>query len=67
MPSPLYPHPRPWQIVNKLRAGLKVAAVKAPGFGENRKASLQDIATLTGSEVISEELGFKMEKVEVRE
>eukprot|EP00195_Chlamydomonas_chlamydogama_P015198 CAMPEP_0202889864 /NCGR_PEP_ID=MMETSP1392-20130828/417_1 /ASSEMBLY_ACC=CAM_ASM_000868 /TAXON_ID=225041 /ORGANISM="Chlamydomonas chlamydogama, Strain SAG 11-48b" /LENGTH=570 /DNA_ID=CAMNT_0049573293 /DNA_START=61 /DNA_END=1773 /DNA_ORIENTATION=+ len=52
-------------IVNKLRAGLKVAAVKAPGFGENRKANLTDIAVLTGGEVISEELGYKMEKVEV--
>ncbi|GAX76808.1 hypothetical protein CEUSTIGMA_g4254.t1 [Chlamydomonas eustigma] len=52
-------------IVNKLRAGLKIAAVKAPGFGENRKANLQDIATLTGAEVISEELGFKMEKIEL--
>jgi chaperonin GroEL len=52
-------------IVNKLRAGLKIAAVKAPGFGENRKANLQDIATLTGGEVISEELGFKMEKIEL--
>lgn len=52
-------------IVNKLRAGLKVAAVKAPGFGDNRKANLQDIAALTGGEVVSEELGYKMEKIEV--
>ncbi|PNW83157.1 hypothetical protein CHLRE_06g309100v5 [Chlamydomonas reinhardtii] len=53
-------------IVNKLRAGLKVCAVKAPGFGDNRKANLQDIAVLTGGEVISEELGLKMENVDVR-
>ncbi|KAG2436092.1 hypothetical protein HYH02_011603 [Chlamydomonas schloesseri] len=53
-------------IVNKLRAGLKVCAVKAPGFGDNRKANLQDIAVLTGGEVISEELGIKMENVDVR-
>eukprot|EP00201_Polytomella_parva_P023020 CAMPEP_0175048276 /NCGR_PEP_ID=MMETSP0052_2-20121109/6098_1 /TAXON_ID=51329 ORGANISM="Polytomella parva, Strain SAG 63-3" /NCGR_SAMPLE_ID=MMETSP0052_2 /ASSEMBLY_ACC=CAM_ASM_000194 /LENGTH=576 /DNA_ID=CAMNT_0016312319 /DNA_START=50 /DNA_END=1780 /DNA_ORIENTATION=- len=52
-------------IVNKLRAGLKVCAIKAPGFGENRKANLQDIAILTGGEVISEELGFKMENLEM--
>lgn len=52
-------------IVNKLRAGLKVAAVKAPGFGDNRKSNLQDISALTGGEVISEELGYKMEKIEV--
>eukprot|EP00798_Chlamydomonas_sp_ICE-L_P030687 gene30687-35714_t len=52
-------------IVNKLRAGLKVCAVKAPGFGENRKANLLDIAVLTGGEVVSEELGYKMEKVEI--
>ncbi|GFR49009.1 hypothetical protein Agub_g11030 [Astrephomene gubernaculifera] len=53
-------------IVNKLRAGLKVCAVKAPGFGDNRKANLQDLAVLTGGEVISEELGLKMENVDVR-
>ncbi|GLC33441.1 Mitochondrial chaperonin 60 [Pleodorina starrii] len=53
-------------IVNKLRAGLKVCAVKAPGFGDNRKANLQDIAVLTGGEVISEELGHKVENVDVR-
>lgn len=52
-------------IVNKLRAGLKVCAVKAPGFGDNRKANLQDIAVLTGGEVISEELGHKVENVDV--
>lgn len=42
-----------------------MAAVKAPGFGDNRKANLQDIAALTGGEVVSEELGYKMEKIEV--
>ncbi|KAG1672436.1 hypothetical protein FOA52_013222 [Chlamydomonas sp. UWO 241] len=52
-------------IVNKLRAGLKVAAVKAPGFGENRKANLADIAALTGGEVVSEDLGYKMETIEL--
>ncbi|XP_074576529.1 chaperonin CPN60-2, mitochondrial-like [Curcuma longa] len=51
-------------ILNKLRAGIKVCAVKAPGFGENRKASLHDLATLTGGSVISEELGMNLEKVE---
>jgi len=50
-------------VVNKLRGGLKVAAVKAPGFGERRKAMLEDIATLTGGEVISEDLGIKLENV----
>ncbi len=48
-------------VVNKLRGTLKVAAVKAPGFGDRRKAMLQDIAILTGGEVISEDLGFKLE------
>jgi len=48
-------------VVNKLRGTLKVAAVKAPGFGDRRKAMLQDIATLTGGEVVSEETGFKLE------
>jgi chaperonin GroEL len=48
-------------VVNKLRGTLKVAAVKAPGFGDRRKAMLQDIAVLTGGKVISEELGFKLE------
>ena len=48
-------------VVNKLRGTLKVAAVKAPGFGDRRKAMLQDIAVLTGGEVISEDLGFKLE------
>lgn len=51
-------------IVNKLRAGVKVCAVKAPGFGENRKANLQDLAILTGSQLISEDLGFKLEVVD---
>ena len=50
-------------VVNKLRGGLKVAAVKAPGFGDRRKAMLQDIAVLTGGEAISEDLGIKLEKV----
>jgi chaperonin GroEL len=50
-------------VVNKLRGGLKVAAVKAPGFGDRRKAMLQDIAVLTGGQVISEELGIKLENV----
>jgi chaperonin GroEL len=50
-------------VVNKLRGGLKVAAVKAPGFGDRRKAMLEDIATLTAGQVISEELGIKLEGV----
>jgi len=50
-------------IVNKLRGGLKVAAVKAPGFGDRRKAMLEDIAILTGGSVISEDLGIKLENV----
>ena len=50
-------------IVNKLRGALRVAAVKAPGFGDRRKAMLQDIAVLTGGEVVSEELGLKLENV----
>ncbi len=50
-------------VVNKLRGGLKVAAVKAPGFGDRRKAMLEDIATLTGGQLISEELGIKLENV----
>ena len=48
-------------VLNKLRGGLKVCAVKAPGFGDNRKANLQDIAELTGGTVISEEVGLKIE------
>jgi chaperonin GroEL len=50
-------------VVNKLRGGLKVAAVKAPGFGDRRKAMLQDIAILTGGQVISDDLGMKLENV----
>src|SRR5512136_3227032 len=52
-------------VVNKLRGGLKVAAVKAPGFGDRRKAMLQDIAILTAGQLISEELGIKLENVKV--
>ncbi|MCH9631079.1 MAG: 60 kDa chaperonin 1 [Chlamydiia bacterium] len=52
-------------VVNRLRAGLKVAAVKAPGFGDRRKAMLQDLAILTGAEFVSEELGLKLENVTV--
>jgi chaperonin GroEL len=50
-------------VVNKLRGGLKICAVKAPGFGDRRKAMLEDIATLTGGQVISEDLGIKLENV----
>ncbi|KAH7573111.1 hypothetical protein JRO89_XS03G0071000 [Xanthoceras sorbifolium] len=50
-------------ILNKLRAGIKVCAIKAPGFGENRKANLQDLAALTGGDVITEELGMDLDKV----
>ena len=50
-------------VVNKLRGGLRVAAVKAPGFGDRRKAMLEDIATLTGGQLISEDLGIKLENV----
>src|SRR5689334_21127592 len=50
-------------VVNKLRGGLKVAAVKSPGFGDRRKAMLEDIATLTGGQVISDDLGIKLETV----
>ncbi len=52
-------------VVNRLRAGLKVCAVKAPGFGDRRKAMLEDIAILTGGQVISEELGIKLENVTI--
>jgi len=52
-------------IVNKIRAGVKICAVKAPGFGDNRKANLQDIAILTGGTVISEDLGHKLEHVDI--
>ncbi len=53
-------------VVNKLRGGLKVAAVKAPGFGDRRKAMLEDIAILTGGQVISEDLGIKLENVTLK-
>lgn len=53
-------------VVNRLRGGLKVAAVKAPGFGDRRKAMLEDIAVLTGGNVVSEDLGIKLEKVTVK-
>ena len=52
-------------VVNKLRGGLKISAVKAPGFGDRRKAMLQDIAVLTGGQVISEDLGMKLESVTI--
>ncbi|KAI7725427.1 hypothetical protein M8C21_020249 [Ambrosia artemisiifolia] len=51
-------------ILNKLRAGVKVCAIKAPGFGENRKANLQDLATLTGGQLITEELGMNLDNLE---
>merc|ERR1719421_1912531 len=51
-------------VVNKLRGGVKVCAVKAPGFGDNRKANLQDIAVLVGGQVISEDVGLKLENVD---
>jgi|TARA_B110000977_G_scaffold63823_1_gene86765 chaperonin GroEL len=51
--------------VNKLRGGVKICAVKAPGFGDNRKSNLQDIAILTGGVVVSEDLGYKLEAVDV--
>jgi len=51
-------------VVNKLRAGIKVCAVKAPGFGDNRKATMQDLAILTGGTVVSEEIGMKLEEVQ---
>lgn len=53
-------------VVNKLRGGLKIAAVKAPGFGDRRKAMLEDIAILTGGQVISEDLGMKLENVNLQ-
>src|ERR1700693_4289274 len=52
-------------VVNKLRGGLKVAAVKAPGFGDRRKAMLEDIAILTGGTMVSSDLGIKLENVTV--
>ena len=54
-------------VVNKLRGGLKVAAVKAPGFGDRRKSMLEDLAILTGGQVISEELGIKLENVTIND
>ena len=54
-------------VVNKLRGGLKIAAVKAPGFGDRRKAMLEDIATLTGGRAITEDLGIKLENVKVED
>ena len=54
-------------IVNKLRGGLKVVAVKAPGFGDNKKATLQDIATVTGGEVITEDVGLKLESIKLNQ
>ena len=54
-------------VVNKLRGGLKVVAVKAPGFGDRRKAMLEDIAILTGGQVISEDLGVKLENVKIND
>merc|ERR1712194_117446 len=50
-------------VVNKLRAGIKICAVKAPGFGDNRKATMQDLAVLTGGTVVSEDIGMKLEEV----
>jgi chaperonin GroEL len=52
-------------VVNKIRGSLKVAAVKAPGFGDRRKAMLEDIAILTGGTVISEERGYKLESADL--
>ena len=54
-------------VVNKLRGRLRVAAMKAPGFGDRRKAMLEDIATLTGGTVISEDLGIKLENVKLND
>jgi len=54
-------------VVNKLRGGLKIAAVKAPGFGDRRKAMLEDIAILTGGQVISEDLGIKLENIKLED
>ncbi|KAK7243121.1 hypothetical protein RIF29_37907 [Crotalaria pallida] len=52
-------------VLNKLRAGIKICAIKAPGFGENRKSGLQDLAVLTGGTLITEELGLNLEKVDL--
>ena len=54
-------------MVNKLRGTLKVAAVKAPGFGDRRKAMLEDIATLTGGKAITEDLGLKLENIKIED
>jgi len=54
-------------VVNKLRGTLKCAAVKAPGFGDRRKAMLEDIATLTGGQMISEEMGVKLESITLKD
>ena len=54
-------------VVNKLRGGLKIAAVKAPGFGDRRKAMMEDISILTGGQVISEDLGIKLENVTIND
>ena len=54
-------------VVNKLRGGLKVVAVKAPGFGDRRKSMLEDIAILTGGQVISEDIGLKLENVKIND
>lgn len=54
-------------VVNKLRGGLKVVAVKAPGFGDRRKSMLEDIAILTGGQVISDDLGIKLENVKLKD
>ena len=54
-------------VVNKLRGGLKIAAVKAPGFGDRRKAMLEDIAIVTGGELIAEDLGVKLENVTLQQ
>merc|ERR1712157_547982 len=52
-------------VVNKLRGGLKIAAIKAPGFGDRRKEMLEDIAILTGAQLISEERGFSLENADL--
>ena len=54
-------------VVNKLRGGLKVVAVKAPGFGDRRKSMLEDIGILTSGQVISEDLGIKLENVKIND
>merc|ERR1712159_874251 len=52
-------------VLNRLRGGMKVCCVKAPGFGDNRKANLLDIATLTGARVVSEDVGMSLEKLDI--